>query len=101
MAQHINKYIIFLVLFLISCGENNRATQSTVRFYGRDYTLRGSYYGNRGLLDVVDDIQEAFDSIRDSGVQITGAVSYDSRKSRLLGDIERLESAIYQYRFDE
>ena len=30
MAQHINKYIIFLVLFLISCGENNRATQSTV-----------------------------------------------------------------------
>ena len=30
MAQHINKYLIFLVIFLISCGENNRATQSTV-----------------------------------------------------------------------
>ena len=30
MAQHINKYIFFLVIFLISCGENNRATQSTV-----------------------------------------------------------------------
>ena len=30
MVQRINKYIILLLIFLISCSENNRATQSTV-----------------------------------------------------------------------
>jgi hypothetical protein len=101
IGSDLNAFATGQVLALKNRLIGTRATQSTVRFRGQDYTLRGSYYGNRGLLDVVDDIQEVFDSIRDSGIQITGDVSYDSRKSRLLGDIERLESAIYQYRFDE
>jgi len=78
-----------------------RARQQSVRYGFQDYTLRGDYYGERALFDVVDDIQDVFDDIRNSGITLTGQFPYSSRKTRTLGDIERIENAINQYQFDE
>jgi hypothetical protein len=59
--------------------------------------IAGGDYGQPGVMDSVDDIQDLYDSIRNSGIPINGQFTYEFRKERILSDLDTLENELSRH----
>jgi hypothetical protein len=62
--------------------------------------IAGGDYGQPGVMDSVDDIQDLYDSIRNSGIPINGQFTYEFRKERILSDLDTLENELSRHQIE-